>query len=101
MNEEDHMVKSELIALVASKMPHLSERRVSQIVDYILETMREALVKGRRIEIRGFGSFSVRHHPPREAHNPKTGKKLVTEHKRSAHFKVGKALKERLNQNES
>jgi integration host factor subunit beta len=59
--------------------------------------MSEALIQGKRIEIRGFGSFSLHFRPPRRAHNPKTGQKVVTEAKYSPHFKPGKELRERVN----
>ncbi len=59
--------------------------------------MSEALIHGQRIEIRGFGSFSLHYRPPRNAHNPKTGEKVVTEAKYSPHFKPGKELRERVN----
>ncbi|MCX7115419.1 MAG: integration host factor subunit beta [Gammaproteobacteria bacterium] len=92
------MVKSELIGLIASRLSHFSERQVALIVSHILEAMSETLMDGRRIEIRGFGSFSVHTHAPRVAHNPKTGEKVVTKEKRVPHFKMGKPLRERLNQ---
>ncbi len=90
------MIKSELIANLAAKMTHLPEKQVTDSINHILELMSEALIEGKRIEIRGFGSFSLHYRPPRNAHNPKTGEKVVTEAKYSPHFKPGKELKERV-----
>lgn len=90
------MIKSELIANLAADMTHLPEKRVMEGVNLIIETMSNALVAEKRIEVRGFGSFSLRYHPPRNAHNPKTGEKVITEGKRSPHFKPGKALRARV-----
>ena len=90
------MIKSQLIESLAAKMTHLPEKQVNDGINVILGLMSEALVKGQRIEIRGFGSFSLHYRPPRNAHNPKTGEKVVTEAKHSPHFKPGKELKERV-----
>ena len=90
------MIKSELIANLAAKMTNLPEKQVTECVNTILELMSTALVQGKRIEIRGFGSFSLHYRPPRNAHNPKTGKKVVTTAKYSPHFKPGKELRERV-----
>lgn len=90
------MIKSELIASLAAKMTHLPEKQVADCTNRILALMREALIENKRIEIRGFGSFSLHYRPPRNAHNPKTGEKVVTEAKRSPHFKPGKELRERV-----
>lgn len=90
------MIKSELIANLAAKMTHLPEKQVTDAVNHILELMSNALIEGNRIEIRGFGSFSLHYRPPRNAHNPKTGEKVITEAKYSPHFKPGKELRERV-----
>lgn len=90
------MIKSELISSIAAKMTHLPEKKVSESINYILELMSNELIKGNRIEIRGFGSFSLHYRPPRNAHNPKTGEKVITEAKYSPHFKPGKELRERV-----
>jgi integration host factor subunit beta len=90
------MIKSELIANLAAKMTHLPEKQVTESINHILELMSDALIKGKRIEIRGFGSFSLHYRPPRNAHNPKTGEKVMTEAKYSPHFKPGKELRERV-----
>ncbi len=91
------MIKSKLIANISAQMTHLPEKTVSESVNQILEVMGKELVDGNRIEIRGFGSFSLHFRPPRNAHNPKTGEKVITEPKYSPHFKPGKELKERVN----
>lgn len=90
------MIKSQLIATLASRMTHLPEKQVADSINQILDLMSEALIKGQRIEIRGFGSFSLHYRPPRNAHNPKTGEKVVTQEKHSPHFKPGKELRERV-----
>ena len=90
------MIKSELIANLAAKLTHLPEKQVTDSINQILTLMSEALINGKRIEIRGFGSFSLHYRPPRNAHNPKTGEKVLTEAKYSPHFKPGKELRERV-----
>ncbi len=69
------MIKSELIERIAAQMTDLTEKQVADAVNKMLELMSDALIKGQRIEIRGFGSFSLHYRPPRNAHNPKQGKK--------------------------
>lgn len=90
------MIKSQLMASLAAKMTHLPEKQVTDSINRILELMSDALIKNQRIEIRGFGSFSLHYRPPRNAHNPKTGEKVITEAKYSPHFKPGKELRERV-----
>jgi len=92
------MVKSELINRIASKQDSLSVKDVELSVNHILECMSESLGRGERIEIRGFGSFSLHFRPPRVAHNPKTGEHVYTEAKYTPHFKPGKDLRERVNE---
>jgi len=92
------MIKSELIAKVAATMMHLPEKQVADCINRILELMSEEIVKSNRIEIRGFGSFTLRYRPPRNAHNPKTGEKVVAGEKHSPHFKPGKELRERVDE---
>jgi integration host factor subunit beta len=89
-----NMIKSDLIAVLGRKITQLPEQKVADAVNVLLETMSESLVHGERIEIRGFGSFSLHYRAPRNAHNPKTGAKVVTEAKYSPHFKPGKELRE-------
>jgi len=90
------MIKSELIAKLAAKMTNLPEKQVADSINHILNLMSNELISGKRIEIRGFGSFSLHYRPPRNAHNPKTGEKVITEGKYSPHFKPGKELRERV-----
>lgn len=90
------MIKSQLIASLSAKMTDLPEKQVNDGINRILNLMSEALRSGQRIEIRGFGSFSLHYRPPRNAHNPKTGEKVTTEAKYSPHFKPGKELRERV-----
>jgi len=90
------MIKSELIANLAAKMTHLPEKQVADSINHMLDSMSDALMEGKRIEVRGFGSFSLHYRAPRNAHNPKTGEKVVTEAKYSPHFKPGKELRERV-----
>ncbi len=91
------MIKSELIATLAATMTHMPEKQVTDSINHMLELMSAALINGERIEIRGFGSFSLHYRPPRNAHNPKTGEKVMTAAKYSPHFKPGKELRERVN----
>ena len=98
------MTKSELIKCVAQKMSAahagaMYEKDIEKAVNQMILKMGEALCAGTRIEIRGFGSFSLHYHPARNAHNPKTGEKLITQPKYSPHFKPGKELRERVNAN--
>ena len=81
------MVKSELIARMAEKQSYLAPKDVELAVNLILDQMTHALSQNDRIEIRGFGSFSLHYRPPRQAHNPKTGERVYTQPKYSPHFK--------------
>ena len=92
------MIKSELILAISKNKPDIPERDVEQCVNSMLGYMSNILKEGGRIEIRGFGSFSLHYRKPRSAHNPKTGKRLVTDAKYSPHFKPGKELKEDVNE---
>lgn len=95
------MIKSELIEQISSQMMHLSEKSVTNAINHMLNLMSESLIKGQRIEIRGFGSFTLHHRPSRNAHNPKTGEKVITTEKNIPHFKPGKELRERVNASRS
>ena len=88
------MIKSDLIALMASRITQLPEQEIADAINLILDSMSESLGNGQRIEIRGFGSFCLHYRPPRNAHNPKTGEKVITVAKYSPHFKPGKELRE-------
>lgn len=94
---EVDMIKSKLITALAAQMTHLPEKQITDSVNLILDHMSLSLTQGRRIEIRGFGSFSLHHRPPRNAHNPKTGEKVITDAKYTPHFKPGKDLRDRVN----
>ena len=90
------MTKSELIARVAGRYPQLTAKDAELAVKTILEAMIMSLVKGRRIEIRGFGSFGINHRPPRTGRNPKTGEKVPMPEKFVPYFKAGKELRQRV-----
>ena len=90
------MTKSDLITLLATK-EDLTEVNASRIVNFVFDGFRDALVKGDRIEIRGFGSFVVREYKTYKGRNPKTGIVVEVKPKRAPYFKVGKELKERMN----
>ena len=91
------MIKSELVQVIADKNPHLYYRDVENVVNAILDEITDTLADGNRVELRGFGAFSVKHRPARLARNPKTGAKVDVEEKWVPFFKTGKELRERLN----
>jgi integration host factor subunit beta len=91
------MTKSELIDLIAKEQNHLAYRDVELAVKCMLEQMSQALASGDRIEIRGFGSFSLHYRSPRQGRNPKTGESVALAGKYVPHFKPGKELRERVN----
>lgn len=91
------MTKSELIEKLCSQQTHLSASQVEDAVKDILEHMAITLEKGDRIEIRGFGSFSLHYRAPRVGRNPKTGEKVELDGKYVPHFKPGKELRDRVN----
>ncbi len=91
------MTKSELILRLAELNPHLYQRDVERIVTTIFEEVTEALARGDRVELRGFGAFSVKDRDPRVGRNPRTGEAVKVERKRTPFFKTGKQLRERLN----
>ena len=90
------MTKSELIARLAERFPQLVAKDADFAVKMMLDAMSEALVRGDRIEIRGFGSFSLHYRPPRMGRNPKTGESVALPAKHVPHFKPGKELRERV-----
>lgn len=90
------MTKSDLIARLAERFPQLVAKDAECAVKMLLDTLSEALVKGDRIEIRGFGSFSLNYRPPRVGRNPKSGDKVRVPEKWVPHFKAGKELRERV-----
>jgi len=91
------MTKSELIEKLGDKLSHLSAKDVEKAIKEILELMAQSLAKGERIEIRGFGSFSLHFRAPRVGRNPKTGESVELGGKYVPHFKPGKELRERVN----
>lgn len=91
------MTKSELIARLAELNPNLYHRDVERIVNCFFETIAEALAEGKRVELRGFGAFSVRHRDARQGRNPRTGEKVEVKEKKVPFFKMGKSMLERLN----
>jgi integration host factor subunit beta len=95
------MTKSELIELISRKQSHLAAKDIELAVKMILERMSGALSTGRRIEIRGFGSFSLHFRPPRMGRNPKTGDAVALPGKYVPHFKPGKDLRDRVNNGEN
>ncbi|PVZ71620.1 integration host factor subunit beta [Pelagibaculum spongiae] len=92
------MTKSELIERLSLKQPHLSYKDVEMSVKTLLEEMVGSLENGERIEIRGFGSFSLHYRAPRNGRNPKTGETVALDGKFVPHFKPGKELRERVNE---
>ncbi|WMC09254.1 integration host factor subunit beta [Oceanimonas pelagia] len=91
------MTKSDLIERLAEQYAHLSAKEVENAIKEILEQMASTLQSGDRIEIRGFGSFSLHYRAPRLGRNPKTGEKVELNGKYVPHFKPGKELRERVN----
>ena len=91
------MIKSELVQRIASQNPHLYQRDVENIVNAILGEITAAMSKGDRVELRGFGAFSVKHRPARTGRNPRTGAHVSVEQKSVPFFKTGKEMRERLN----
>jgi len=92
------MKKSDLVSKLATKNPQLYVRDIEVIVDTIINEMADALVRGDRVEIRGFGAFSVKDREARTGRNPRTGESVEVAAKRLPAFKAGKALRDRLNE---
>ena len=88
------MTRSDLVDELAARFAQLTHRDAELAVKTVLDAMSEALVKGHRIEIRGFGSFSINRRPPRVGRNPRSGESVQVPEKRVPHFKPGKALRE-------
>ena len=88
------MTRSDLVEELAARFSQLTHRDAETAVKTMLEAVGEALVRGHRIEMRGFGSFSVNHRPPRMGRNPRSGESVAIPEKRLPHFKPGKALRE-------
>ncbi|HEA25984.1 MAG TPA: integration host factor subunit beta [Ectothiorhodospiraceae bacterium] len=93
------MTKSELIERLSEKLDQLPAKDIELAVKTVIEQMSHSLANGGRIEIRGFGSFSLHFRPPRVGRNPKTGESVALAEKYVPHFKPGKELRERVNSN--
>ena len=91
------MIKSELVARLTASYPHLYHRDVERIVSTVLDQITAALSDGHRVELRGFGVFSVKVRPSRMGRNPRTGDPVEVGEKRAPFFRTGKELRERLN----
>ncbi|WP_101067739.1 integration host factor subunit beta [Roseovarius salinarum] len=91
------MIRSELIQKIADENPHLYQRDVERIVSTIFNEITDALAQGNRVELRGFGAFSVKKRDARTARNPRTGESVHVEEKCVPFFKTGKLLRDRLN----
>jgi integration host factor subunit beta len=95
------MIKSELIQKIAVSNPHLYQRDIERIVDVIFDEIVAALARGDRVELRGFGAFTVKHRAARQGRNPRTGETVFVDEKFVPFFKTGKDLRERLNRDHS
>ncbi len=94
------MIKSELIQRISTSNPHLYHRDVERIVNVIFDEIVEALARGDRVELRGFGAFTVKHRAARQGRNPRTGASVSVSEKFVPFFKTGKELRDRLNDRE-
>ena len=95
------MIKSELVQRIAEQNPHLYQRDVENIVNAILGEIIAALARGDRVELRGFGAFSVKNRPARTGRNPRTGAHVSVDQKSVPFFKTGKEMRERLNRDDA
>jgi integration host factor subunit beta len=91
------MIKSELVQRISEQNPHLYQRDVENIVNAILGEIIAAMARGDRVELRGFGAFSVKQRPARTGRNPRTGAHVAVDQKCVPFFKTGKEMRERLN----
>lgn len=91
------MTKSVLIEKISEKVGSLTRKQTEIVVETVFDSIKEALVKGEKIEVRGFGNFRLKNRRPRKARNPKTGDRVDVPGKRVLYFKVGKVLREALN----
>ena len=91
------MIKSELVAKISERNPHLYQRDVEHVVIAVLEEVVSALSRGDRVELRGFGAFSVKNRPARIGRNPRTGETVAVAEKLVPFFKTGKEMREKLN----
>ncbi len=95
-SDSSTITRSELVERLAQAFPQLLPRDVELAVKTLLDTMSQALAEGKRIELRGFGSFVMHHRPPRQGRNPKSGEAVMVPEKHIPHFKPGKELRERV-----
>ncbi|CAM3141023.1 integration host factor subunit beta [Paracoccus aminovorans] len=91
------MIRSELIQKISEENPHLFQRDVERIVNTVFEEIIDAMARGDRVELRGFGAFSVKKRDARQGRNPRTGESVSVDEKHVPFFKTGKLLRERLN----
>ncbi len=91
-----NMTKRDLMEILAERCKNLSQKEAEMVVNTVFNSMTEALARGERIEIRGFGSFQVKHRNAREGRNPRSGEKVTVAAKKVPFFKVGKELKKRI-----
>jgi integration host factor subunit beta len=91
------MTRTQLIAILATRMRHLTHDDVEEATRHLLGQLSQSLASGQRIEVRGFGSFILHYRRPRTGHNPKTGAPVVVPAKHVPHFKPGRSLRERVN----
>ena len=91
------MIRSELIQKIAEENPHLFQRDVERIVATVFDEIIDAMARGERVELRGFGAFSVKQRQSRQGRNPRTGETVQVEEKHVPFFKTGKLLRDRLN----
>ena len=91
------MIKSELVQRVSEQNPHLYQRDVDNVVSAILDEISGAMMRGDRVELRGFGAFSIKSRPSRIGRNPRTGEQVEVGEKHVPFFKTGKEMRERLN----
>lgn len=92
------MIKSELVQKLADENPNLFHRDIEKIVSILFEEIAESLARGERVELRGFGAFSVKHRPARVGRNPRSGEPVRINEKFAPFFKAGKELRDRLNE---
>ncbi len=91
------MKRSELVDELAKEYPHLYHRDIEKVVDVFYSSIADALANGKRVELRGFGAFSIKERGPRIARNPKNGDRVAVSSKKTVYYKPGKELKERIN----
>lgn len=96
-NSGTEMIRSELIQKISEENPHLFQRDVERIVNTVFEEVINAMARGDRVELRGFGAFSVKKRDARQGRNPRTGESVSVDQKHVPFFKTGKLLRERLN----